>query len=346
MARIVLDPGAVAQLAHHLEVERRALAETGALERPALGLELPDALLHLDVDVGDRGAELVRRGHVVAGRVDVRLLPLGEQLAGQRVQLGDPLDLVAEELDPDEAVLRGRLELERVAADAEPGAGQRLVVALVLEVDEVAQHGVAAVLAADAQLEHGRAVVDGCAEAVDARDARDDDHVAPLEQRVGRRVPQPVDLVVAARVLLDVGVAPGQVRLGLVVVEVADEVLDGVVREELAELGVELRGERLVVGDHERRPVGLLDDRRHREGLARPGGAQQRLVALSALDTVDELGDRVGLIAGRLERGDEVEVGHGLRIRVRPPGRVRYPGRTTARPRRQRDGGCVRYPAT
>ena len=296
------------------------------LERAALGLELPDALLHLDIDVGDRGAELVRRRHVVAGRVDVRLLALGKQLPGQRVQLGDPLDLVAEELDPDEPVLRGRLELERVAADAEPGAGQRLVVALVLEVDEVAQHGVAAVLAADAQLEHGGAVVDGCAEAVDARDARDDDHVAPLEQRVGRRMPQPVDLVVAARVLLDVRVAPGQVRLGLVVVEVADEVLDGVVREELAELGVELRGKRLVVGDHERRPVGLLDDLRHREGLAGPGGAQQRLVALSALDTVDELGDRVGLIAGRLERGDEVEVGHGLRIRVRPPGRVRFAG--------------------
>ena len=57
------------------------------------------------------------------------------------------------------------------------------------------------------------------------------------------------------RVLLDVGVAPGQVRLGLVVVEVADEVLDRVLREELAELGVELGRERLVVGEDEGRPV-------------------------------------------------------------------------------------------
>ena len=129
------------------------------------------------------------------------------------------------------------------------------VVALVLEVDEVAQDGVAPVLAADPQLEDGRAVVDRGAEAVDARHRRDDDHVAPLEQGVGRGVAQPVDLVVARRVLLDVRVAAGQVRLGLVVVEVADEVLDRVVREELAELGVELRGERLVVGEDERRPV-------------------------------------------------------------------------------------------
>ena len=296
------------------------------LERPALGLELPDPLLHLDVDVGDRCLELVRRGHVVTRRIDVRLLALGEQLPGQGIQLGDPLDLVAEELDPDEAVLRGRLELERVAPDAEPGAGQCLVVALVLEVDQVAQHGVAAILAADAELEHGRAIVDGRSQAVDARDARDDDHVAPLEQCVGRGVPQPVDLVVAARVLLDVRVAPGQVRLRLVVVEVADEVLDRVLGEELAELGVELCSKRLVVGDHERRPIGLLDDLRHRERLAGPGGAQQRLVALSAFDTVNELGDRVGLIAGRLERGDEVEVGHVRRIPAPSPGRVRFEG--------------------
>ena len=49
----------------------------------------------------------------------------------------------------------------------------------------------------------------------------------------------------------------GQVRLGLVVVEVADEVLDRVVREELAELRVQLGRQRLVVGQHQRRLVVL-----------------------------------------------------------------------------------------
>ena len=168
MARVVLDAGAVAELAHHLEVERRALAEPRGLERPALGLELADADLHLGLDVDDGFLELVGRRHVVGGRVDVGLLALGEQLAGQRVELGDALDLVAEELDADERLVRGRLELERVAADAEPGARQRLVVALVLEVDELAQDGVAAVLPADPQLQDGGAVVDRRAEAVDA----------------------------------------------------------------------------------------------------------------------------------------------------------------------------------
>ena len=134
--------------------------EPRGLEHPALRLELADPLLHLDLDVDDGLLELVGRRHEVGRRVDVRLLALGQQLAGERVELRDPLDLVAEELDPDERLLRGGLELERVAADPEPGAGQGLVVALVLQVDEVAQDRVAPVLAADPQLEDGRAVVD------------------------------------------------------------------------------------------------------------------------------------------------------------------------------------------
>ena len=66
-------------------------------------------------------------------------------------------------------------------------------------------------------------------------------------------MPEPIDVVVDRGVLLDVEVGLRDVRLGLVVVVVGDEVLDGVVREELPELVAELGGERLVVGDHERR---------------------------------------------------------------------------------------------
>ena len=137
--------------------------------------------------------------------------------------------------------------------------GEVRVVALVLQVDEVAQHPSRRYGPPVAQPEDGRAVVDRRADAVDAADRGDDDDVPALEQRVGGGVPEPVDLVVARRVLLDVRVAPGQVRLGLVVVEVADEVLDRVVREEVPELGVQLRRERLVVGEDERRAVGGLD---------------------------------------------------------------------------------------
>jgi hypothetical protein len=62
-------------------------------------------------------------------------------------------------------------------------------------------------------------------------------------------------VVVDRRVLLDEGIGGRHVGLGLVVVVVGDEVLDRVVREELAELAVELRGQGLVVGHDDRRPL-------------------------------------------------------------------------------------------
>ena len=79
--------------------------------------------------------------------------------------------------------------------------------------------------------------------------------VAAREQVRRRGVAQPVDVVVPRAVLLDVEVGLRDVRLGLVVVVVRDEVLDRVVGEELAELVAELGGERLVVRDHERRAL-------------------------------------------------------------------------------------------
>ena len=83
-------------------------------------------------------------------------------------------------------------------------------------------------------------------------------------------VPQPVDLLVDRGVLLDVDVLLRDVRLGLVVVVVADEVLDRVVGEELLELAVELGRERLVVREHQRRLLDLLDHVRHRGVLPEP----------------------------------------------------------------------------
>ena len=98
------------------------------------------------------------------------------------------------------------------------------------------------------------------AQAVDAGDRGHDDHVPPLEQRLGGAQAEAVDLLVDAGLLLDVGVGRRDVGLGLVVVVVGDEVLDGVVREEAAELLEELRRQDLVVGEDQGGPVDRLDD--------------------------------------------------------------------------------------
>ena len=130
----------------------------------------------------------------------------------------------------------------------------------------------------------------------------------------GGGVAQAVDLLVDRRVLLDVEVLGRDVGLGLVVVVVGDEVLHGVAGEVGAELVAQLRGQRLVVGDDQRRPLDGLDRRRHRHRLAGTGRAEQRLEALAGLDPLGKGLDGRRLIGGRDERAVKLECGHPSRL--------------------------------
>ena len=126
-----------------------------------------------------------------------------------------------------------------------------------------------------------------------------------------------VDLLVDRAFLLDIGVGPRHIGLGLVVVVVGDEILHRVLGKEALHLAIELGGQGLVRRQDQGRALQMLDDMGHGEGLARAGDAQQDLVALLALEPGDELDDGLGLVARGLVVGDDLE-GHA-------PGRPRRP---------------------
>ena len=143
-----------------------------------------------------------------------------------------------------------------------------------------------------------RLVILLAADAVNAGHAGHDHHVAAREQRAHGREPQPLDLLVDARILLDEGVRARDVGLGLVIIEVADEVFDGVVWEEALELGVKLGRQRLVVGDDERGLVHVADDVGDGEGFARTRHPQECLVLRPGNDALGQLGNGLRLIPG------------------------------------------------
>ena len=186
--------------------------------------------------------------------------------------------------------------------DAKRAAPKVGVVALVLHLGESLDRVALREFVALAQVQDHAVILGRVADAVDRRHRRDDHAIGTLQDRLGRRQPHLLDVLVDRRILLDVQVARRDVGLGLVVVVVRDEIFDRVVREEFAKLRIQLRRQRLVRREHQCGTPGARDDVGHRVGLARSGDAQQRLVREAVAETLDQLDDRLRLVAGRLER--------------------------------------------
>jgi hypothetical protein len=274
---------AVPDLFDHLEVEHRPLVQALRLEQPSLGFEHAAPPGQLLFDRFDRSSRPLARRHEVRFRIHGNLVVLAQRLTGQRVKRRQLVHLVAEQLDAEALLFVRRNHFYDVAAHAEGAAVEVVIVALVLDFHQLAQDFLTLDPLAAFERQQHPVVRLGRTEPVDARHAGDDDDVAALEERSCRRQPHPIDLVVDRRFFLDVRVGRRDVGLRLVVVVVADEVLDGVFWEKAAELLEELGGERLVVHHHQRGAVHAGDGLRHREGLARAGDAEQHLVLVAAV---------------------------------------------------------------
>ncbi len=315
VARIVLDALAVADLGHHLDVELGALLQPLRLDQLVRAVQLLQPFLELGLDRFDRVQHGAARGHVMRAGVDGEARNPAQHAAGERVEQRQVLDLAVEQLDAHGLhLVFGREHVDHLAAHAVAAAPQFVVAALVLQFGQPAQQLALVEAIAAHQVQHHLEVLAGVAEAVDGRHGGDDQRVATLDQRLGRRQPHLFDVLVDAGVLLDVRVARRHVRFRLVVVVVADEIFHRVVREEFLELAVELRGERLVRRQHEGGFLDRLDDVGDGERLARAGDAEQGLRRQAGVEALDQAPDRLGLVAGGGVGRFELETigGHGV----------------------------------
>lgn len=147
-------------------------------------------------------------------------------------------------------------------------------------------------------------------DAIDTGNRGDDNSIGAGKKGDSRGMAEAVNLVINGGIFLDVSIGTGDISLRLVVIEVADEIMDFVLREKLTKLGVELGGESFIMGKNKGRALVMLDKIRHSESLARAGHAEKGLLADTSIKTSGKLSDRTGLVASRLIFRDELEFGH------------------------------------
>ena len=113
------------------------------LELLAILNEPRAALLELSLDLVQRPLDDVLGGHVVRGRPDRDVVELVEDLAGQRIEVLDTLDLLSEQLNAVSALGVCGMYLEHLPTYPKGPAREVLVVAGVLHRDEAPQRLVA-----------------------------------------------------------------------------------------------------------------------------------------------------------------------------------------------------------
>ncbi len=230
--------------------------------------------------------------------VDGVALNDGLDVAGERVEQRQALHLFIKQLNAQCNIVRFRREdIDNLAAHAERTALERLIVTGVLQLRQTAQNRTLIDNHPLRQVQHHLEVEIRVAEAVDGRYRRDHHHITTLQQRLGRRQTHLLNVFVHRGIFLDKGVRARHIGFWLVVIVIRDEILDGILREELFHLAVQLRRQRFVGRQHHGGALQVSDNVGDGEGFPRTGHPQQRLVCQPIFQPFFKTTDRLRLVA-------------------------------------------------
>src|SRR5580704_202156 len=145
MTRVIFDAVAIADGAHHFDIEMGALLHALRLDDSSLALEFILPPLEL-FENGLNGAFLLLGGqNIVRLRIDRHASDIGfagNNLASERIDPSDGFDLAAPKFDANGSIFVWWMDFDDIAADSKCAAAE-IFGAIVLDVDKSAQHGFA-----------------------------------------------------------------------------------------------------------------------------------------------------------------------------------------------------------
>jgi len=266
---IIFNAVAKSDFFDHLQVIQGPLFESFCLQ--VFRLFLKEGLLFfqilLDFPYGLIGCGLARDEQIC--RVNDDVVKRDQTFACFGIDRFQPFDFIPPELNTQRMIGISQEYIYRVPLNAEGSPFELGTRSAVQAADEGMQESVAPPFLTDFEWNHAFVKFHWIANSVNAADGGDHNDIAPATQQGrGGAETQFLNLLIDSQVLFDVRVRGGDIGLGLIVIVVADEILDQIVREELLEFAVQLRGQRFVMAEHEGRTLGLSNDIGNRKRLA------------------------------------------------------------------------------
>ena len=235
-------------------------------------------------------------------------------LASQRIELADAVDLIAEEFHTDGSFSGvGRENLHHITVDTELVADEVDIVALILQFHQLVEQFISVFFHTCTQRDDHVSVVDRVAKRVDTGNGSHDDNISAFRQGGGCGMAQFFDFLVDRAVFFNIGVCIGDISLRLIVIVIGYKVFYRVVGEEFLELTAKLGSESFIVGKDQGRTVDFDDDIGHGKSFTGAGHTHQRLLLVPVDDTLSQSTNGLRLVTGRLVVGNQFKsFRHGI----------------------------------
>ena len=240
--RVVFNARTKADLAQHFKVIANTLAQSLGFQKLVFGLEISNTLFHFALNFGKCRFPLLVGDGIVRGGINGSIRKHALQLSRNDIDLTNAIDLVTEKLNAQCAVVHicGD-DFHRVAIDTEAITLEGNIVAAVAVGNQFADENIAADGHSRSNCKNKSLVFARVTERINAGNGCYDDDVATLKERACCAMAQAVNFIVDKGILLDIHILARNVRLGLVVVVVGNEIFHSGIGKEFTHLGADLR---------------------------------------------------------------------------------------------------------
>ena len=285
VSAVVLYSGAVSRFPHHLQIVKGSGLKSVGFKHSAFRSQFQEPLFKLLPDSAHGQVKLLLPCNEMLGGEDQCFIHGLQNMTGQVVHSSYGLKCVAEKFYADTAAGIGGDQVDYVSSNPEITPCQGNVIPSVLHSHKLHEKQVTGYGITGLQTKTRVYEIHGITQTVQTAHRSNHDYILPAQKACGGPQTKSVQFLVKACVLFDEHVPGRKICFRLVVIVVADEILNSIFRKESGQLAEQLGGQGLVVTDHKDRQVHPLDDGCHGKGFSGTGDPQEGLPFIACPET-------------------------------------------------------------